>query len=169
MFSQLLGFNTNKCAGCPERCTLGAVEHKRKKGRFIPTIKNKPRGYYYDKNNIRHNIRPYTEIRSAIDIARLISSLCPKYRHQYSTISATEPNQCTGCKIRCKLNAIETEQGFMPTIQNNIIHTYTNIHGITENIVPRATQAAAQTLVTRIAKRCDFYKSCLKETKCQTK
>lgn len=41
MFTQLLGFNTNRCNGCPERCRLDAVEHKRKKDvLYRPSITN---------------------------------------------------------------------------------------------------------------------------------
>jgi ferredoxin len=170
MFSQLLGFNTNKCNGCPKRCEFGAVESKRKKGRFMPTIDSKPYGFYYDKNNIRHNIRPLANKYKTIDTARLIAHTCPKYMAQYSTITATAPNQCIGCKSRCELGTIETNQGFMPTIQHKPIFTYINSYGNTENITPHPTQNAAQELTIRIARRCDFYKIPLKSTKkCQTK
>lgn len=169
MFTQLLGFNTNKCNGCPKHCTLGAVEHKRKKGRFIPTINDEPRGYYYDKNKFRHNIRPYADKKNAIDLARLISSFCPKYRIQYSIVSTTNPNQCRGCKIKCEISTTETDQGFMPTVNNKIIYTCVNAYGITDIIVPRPKQSSAQELAERIVKRCDFYKKPLKKITTPTK
>ena len=169
MFSQILGLNTNKCNGCSEHCILDAEEHHRKKGRFIPTIKGSPRGYYYDKNNIRHNIRPYADKHSAIDLARLIARLCPKYRVQYSTVTTTEPNQCTGCTAKCKISAIETEQGFMPTLENKVIDTYINAYGTTDTVTSKPKQEFAQELAERIVKRCDFYKKNIKKATRPTK
>lgn len=169
MFTQIFGFNTNKCPGCPEHCVLGATEHKKKKNRFIPTIKDQPRGYYYDKKNIRHNIRPYTDKSNAIDSARFIASLCPKYKIQHSTVSHTKANQCTGCTIKCEMGVTETEQGFMPTVKHKIISTFINAYGITIPVVPRPKQSSAQELAERIVKRCDFYKKTLTRTTPQTK
>lgn len=158
MFTQLLGFNTNKCNGCSKRCILDAQPHKRKKDRFIPTIDNKPFGFYCDKNKKRHNLRPYATKFSAIDMARTIARCCPRYNPIRSTVTATEPQQCTGCDIRCKISSTETPNGFMPTIQKTVIYTFLNQYNIAETVFPRPTPNYAQELGLRIAKRCDFYK-----------
>ncbi|MFQ6729769.1 MAG: hypothetical protein ACLRFK_01800 [Alphaproteobacteria bacterium] len=163
MFTQTLGLNTNKCNGCSEHCILGAVPSKRKKEYFMPTIKEKPRGYYYDKNNIRHNLRPQPDKYKAIDTARLISKLCPKYDHHMLTISTAEPNRCEGCLFRCKLGSIKVNNGFLPKIDNDIIYTYINAYGASKTVIPHPQETSAQELAERIAKRCDFYKKHVKK------
>ena len=168
MFTQTLGLNTNRCNGCSEHCTLGTVPSKRKKEYFIPTIKGIPRAYYYDKNNIRHNLRPQPDKNKVIDTARLISSLCPKY-NRHHLITETETNQCAGCAFKCKLDSTEINGEFIPKIKNTIIYTYINAYGVSKKIIPLPDATSAQELAKRIARRCDFYRANIKIYKTHNK
>lgn len=172
MFTQTLKINTNKCNGCAKRCTLDAVPYNKKKGGFLPTINGKVHAYFYDKNRIKRISRKHPNRFQAIDQARTIATYCIDYNPKLSTETAPKnnPNVCTGCLLKCELGATQTEQGFMPTIQNRIIHTYINAYGIPESATPRTSFLYALTSAKCIAKRCDFYKKqAVQEKLCNTK
>lgn len=160
MFTQTLNLNTNKCNGCAKHCTLGAAPCTKKKGAYIPTINGKAYVYFYDQNRIKRISRKHFDKYRAIDQARTIAQYCKEYNPKTSNTIIPEPstNICIGCSLRCKLDTIQTQQGFMPTIDNQIIYEYTNIYGELEKITHHKTPEHIITLAQRISKRCDFHK-----------
>ncbi len=173
MFTQTLKINTNKCNGCAKHCLLDAAPSTKKKGAYIPTIDGKAYVYFYDQNRIKRAARKHFNKYSTIDQARTIARYCKDYKPKFLTEitqSTNNTNICTGCSLRCTLNTIQTNQGFMPTINNQIIYEHTNAYGDHETTSPRETQEYGLSLAKQIARRCDFYKKQLiKEHSNQTK
>ena len=155
-FTQINKTNVSRCNGCAQRCQLGIK--KTKNNKYLPTIDNKLKQKYRDKNGIQHSVRP-DNAAAALSFARTISNSCEHYTPPTRQESAPMPQtHCQGCNQKCKLAAAKTENcKFLPRIGQKTVKFYLTKSGHPKHTPEHNTKTEAINYANSISRLCDHY------------
>jgi hypothetical protein len=160
MFTQSLGTNTNKCNGCKKRCVISAFYYTKKETGYFPTIDNKIKTHYTDKQGNKHQLRLYNTPRDAMNAGRMAMKYCPSFKDirvprtdDYNTLE-----YCIGCSHHCSCSAIKIQGRLLPKIGSKTIRSFINRFNETQKLPVFNDEKDVKTYIKhRICKLCDNY------------